>query len=367
MVSQDKPMDAEAEEKVVRTVAEVGMAEGTLDFFQNDGVVTGNVHRGGVVHGQGDVTVQGEIAGNEQGPGVVDIGGIAVVENSVSHAKVSARHMVIKGDVSDSVLRSELGGEVQGSLSDTQVTLGCRTGEIQTLRQCRVETQRIQRDMDELKVKIGLGGRRFVRDYPEVDLQLGEILVPLRKELRVDLRSFDEAIEGQEVANVDRALEEFYMRVMVGMLTRSNRHYVSRNPNRHKIFLKLIEGLRKHILAVHEYDMQKKRIMELAGTREQVLADLVKPARLSLRVRGKVGPNVTIQIQQIKGYFENPSGTVDFDEALASVKFTEEDDGPAVEYTDLEGQTETQPAEGDGLQNGTFSLQEGRVSWRPAG
>jgi len=356
----------EGQERKVRTVEDVTMGEGALDFYDSDGVISGNIYRGGVVRGLGDVTVQGMVSGEPNSLSTIDIRGIFVAECSVAGAKISARHAVVKEDVAHSTIRSELGAEVGGDLSETLVTLGQRSGEIQTLRQYRVDAQRIKQALDELKIRIGLAARRFVRDYPEVELQLGGILTPTRRELRVDLRPFYQAVENQSPENVERALEEFYLRVMVGMLTRANRSYVSRNPSRHKVFLKLIEELRRHILAVRESDMLQERTKELKGMREELLRELVKPMRCELRVGGEVGNNVTVQMLQFRGFHEKVEGTVEMDEAWATAKTVETEEGRRLDVTNLVGETKTTPIEENGMRNGTFALEDGTMVWRSA-
>ena len=356
----------EDQERKVRMVEEVTMGAGALDLYERDGVISGNISRGGVVRGLGDVTVQGMVSGEPDSLSVIDIRGIFIAEHAVACAKISARHAVMKEDVAHSTIRSELGVEVGGDLSETHVSLGNRSGEMQTLRQYRIDAQRIKQDLAELRIRIGLAARRFVRDYPEVELGLGGILTPTRRGLQVDLTSFYRAVEGQAPEKAERALEEFYLRVMVGMLTRANRRYVSRNPSRHKVFLKLIEELRRHILTVRDSDMLQKRTKELAGMREELLRDLVKPMRFELRVRGEVGNNVTVQMLQFRGFLETTSGAVEMNEAWATAKTVETEEGRRLEITNLMGETKTAPIEADGMRNGTFSLEDGTMVWRSA-
>jgi len=122
------------------------------------------------------------------------------------------------------------------------------------LNQKRLEARSFDQKISELTIQTGPAVRKFVRDYPQVDLKMGNILVPLKRELRVRLDQFYSAVGNVEGSKIDKALEEFYLRVVVGMLTRNNRVYISRNPIRHKIFSKLIEELRVHILKMRDLD-----------------------------------------------------------------------------------------------------------------
>tara|TARA_Y100000588_G_C13846900_1_gene750232 strand:- start:223 stop:624 length:402 start_codon:yes stop_codon:yes gene_type:complete len=124
-----------------------------------------------------------------------------VFEKDVRHATIRARHIVVRGDVSDVEPRSDLGVEIHDDLRDSLVSLGYRTGEIQDLNRQRVEMQASEKELSELEVRVGAGARSFARDYPQVNLQLGSILIPNQRELKVDLRSFYDALG--ERGNVD--------------------------------------------------------------------------------------------------------------------------------------------------------------------
>ncbi|MDA0747390.1 MAG: hypothetical protein O2954_12785, partial [bacterium] len=349
----------------VHTVDGVTLDGGAVEFHGQEGVITGNVQEGGVVRSDTDVVVQGELEGTENRPCNIDVGGFLKVDKSVTHAKIRARRVIIRGDVSHSVVHSDEGVEIRGNLSETSLTVGNRTTDLQTLRQLRVEYHRFDQQLDELKVRIGLGSRRFVRDYPQVDLQMGHILMPMPRELRVDLRPFYQAVKERDVAAVDKALEEFYLRVMVGALTRANKHYVSRNPSRHKVFLKLVEDLRVHIITIRSAD----KLQDLAGAvqdkRNVLLKTMDGKVPYRLVVGGAVSQGVGVQIMKFEEPEEGGAAATEMNKTVSEAKVVELKKGLGLEITDVNGKTQVRPLLEGVLQNGFFSFQEKAIVWTP--
>ncbi len=361
----EKKKDPE-QERQVHTVEEVTMEGGVVDFRDRNGVVSGNIYQGGVIRGDGDVLIQGAVKGEPQHPCKIEVAGAAVMESPVVDANITARRIVVHGDVAQSKMQVDLGAEVSGDLMETEVSLGNRTRDIHTLRHLRLEQKNSERNLDELKVRIGLTGRRFVRDYPQVELKMGYILVPTGRELRVDLKSFYKAVSDRDPEAVDRALEEFYLRVMVGSLTRVNRHYISRNPSRHKIFLKLIEDLRLHIMDIRQGDKLQERITPLVEQRQALLKELEQPAGCTLRVGGEVGDAVVVQLLQLHGFQETSTGSIEMEKSWVEAKTVTTVEGRTLEVRDLKGKMQVVPIEAEGLRNGTFALKNGSLVWRPA-
>ncbi len=131
------------------------------------------------------------------------------------------------------------------------------------MKRLRVDFQAVHQELSELEVRLGSVARQFVRDYHQVDLRLGNILNPTSKQLEVDLQPFYKALGDRSEAETDKALQEFYLRGVVGVLTRNNKGYMAQNPSRHKIFLKMIEEFRGHLVVVRREDARKARLSPL--------------------------------------------------------------------------------------------------------
>ncbi len=350
------------------TVNEVTMDGGTVDFRDRSGIVSGNVYRGGVIRGDKQLTVEGQVVGVPESRCSIEMGGNIQIENAAVGARISGRNVVIMGNADACQIQADNDIEIHGNFTNGQVVLGSRSGDIRRVNQLRIEERLADLRVNELKVQTSLAARKFIRDYPQVDLRMGNILVPQRRDLRVDLRQFYNAVETADVDKVDRALEEFYMRVVVGMLTRNNKNYISRNPSRHKIFLKMIEELRKHMLKIRELDKYQERVRILRRDNHELLESLKNPDQPpQFRVGGTVGGGVIVRFFRLKGFQETPSNTVEIDRETteARVVSLENNEGLTLEITSPDGEKSVQKIEGNTLSNGKFVPSGDSIVWRP--
>jgi len=360
----EKPEDTN--EPAVITLDEVTMEKGTIDFQDKDGVISGNVYRGAVLRGNKNIAVEGEIAGVSETKAIIEIAGDVQVEQSVTGAKIIANNVVVSGDVVDSQIQAEGYLEVHGNLTNSQVYVGSRNGQIKKLNQRRMEVRTVEQKISELTVQTSSAGRKFVRDYPQVDLKMGNILVPLKRELRVRLNQFYSAVGETTPEKIDKSLEEFYLRVVVGMLTRNNRAYISRNPSRHKIFLKLIEELRLHILKIRDLDKLQDRKTNLSKGNNEILRNLKSDDNQAyVRVGGLVGEGVSVTLVRLKDFQETPSGMMEVDKSVIEgrITTTEDSDQLVLEVTGPGGKDTVTPPEG-GFENGSFTVWEDDMLWQ---
>lgn len=286
-----------------------------------------------------------------------------MIEKSIRHARVRARHIVIRGDVTGGELQSDLGVEIQGDLRDSTVGLGYRTGEIQNLKRQRIEMQAADKELAGLDVRVGAGARKFIRDYPQVDLRLGSILTPSPRELKVDLKAFYDALGGQVQEDTGKRLQKFYLRVVVGMITKSNKAYISQNTSRRKIFLKVIEELREHLMLVLRADTIRMGLERLQSERNELLGGLGLAIPLRYRARGLVGEGCRIRALHLSGIQDSQSGQIEMDETWAEIKVLSSDLGPQLESWSLQGK-KTLFKLGALPKNGSFELIDGSVVWK---
>ena len=247
----------------VHKVEEVTVTK-EVDFHDHDGVVSGDVTQGGVIRGDGNLLICGEVTGAPNHPCLIEVAGQAVLERSVCHARIKAREVVASGDVDKSSLRLDLGATVKGSLLESEVCLGTHSADLARLRRFRADQQNVKEEIQALSQTNSLAARKFIKTYRQVDMSFGGILKPGKRELVVDLTTFYKAVKGKSFEEVDKALEEFILRVLVGGLTRNNKHYISQNPSRQKVFLRLIEEIRRHLLSVRNLDKLKEDLEEVS-------------------------------------------------------------------------------------------------------
>lgn len=368
MAEDDKanePEDVDGRQAI--TLDEVTMERGTVDFYDNDGVISGNVYRGAVLRGNANLAIEGEVLGVPETRSVIEVGGDVQVEESVAGAKITARNIVVSGDLVDSQIQAEGYLEVHGNVTNSQIHVGSHAGSIRLMNHKRMEARSVEQKISELTVQTSSAARKFVRDYPQVDLKMGNILVPLKRELRVKLAQFYAAVGTDDTAKIDKALEEFYLRVVVGMLTRNNKDYISRNPSRHKIFLKLIEELRIHILKIRDLDKYGDEKTALLKESNVLLKQLQAPeSEPYVRVGKTMGEGVSIGVVKLKGFQENSGGTVDIERITIDAKVMQPEDEESLVLevsSPAGGKTIVTPPEGEFL-NGTVSLWDDDLLWK---
>ncbi len=356
-----EPDDHAEEEEEVRVVPEVNAESGELNFGDQNGLIQGAVFRSSVISGRGHLSINGDVLGDERGTCQIEVDETLVVEKAVQHARIRARHIVVQGDVANSELHSDMGVEVRGDLRETVVSLGYRSGEITDLKRQRAAMQTIDKELSALEVKVGAGARKFIRDYPQVDLRLGSILIPGPGELKVDLNAFYNALGDRQDAA--RALQEFYLKVVVGMITRTNKGYVSQNPSRHRIFLKVIEELREHVMIVQRADQLRKDVEGLQLERNELLEGLEQAVPVRCRVRGEIHTGCRVRALQLSHVKDSSSGVIEMDETWAETKVQQSDIGPQLESWSLDGK-KTLFNLSENPKNGAFESVEGSVAWK---
>ena len=355
----------EEDEDELRVVQGVTAEGGELNFGDQNGLIEGAVYRNSVITGRGHVAIRGDVLGDDRGTCQIEVEETLVIEKSVRHARIRARHIVIRGDVRDTELHSDLGVEIRGDLSESMVSLGDRSGEIQDLKRQRLEMLASDKELAELDVRVSAGARKFIRDYPQVDLRLGSILTPGPRELNVDLTAFYDALADRRQADAQKPLQEFYLRVVVGMITRTNKAYISQNTSRQKIFLKVIEELREHVMLVQRADMLRRGLERVQSERNELLDGLGRAVPLRCRARGLIGEGCRIRALQLSSVHDSQSGQVEMGETWAEIKVQHSDIGPQLESWSLDGKKTLFKLENP-PKNGSFELIDGSVVWKAA-
>ncbi len=348
----------------VQFANEVTFDGGVVEFGDKDGEVNGNVYAGSVIRGKHDIVIRGAVAGSPRGQCVVEGGGDVVLQGSASFAKIRGHNIVAQGDVGDSKIFSDSDVEVGGNLSNTDVYVGSRSREIGLLGKVREEVRRIQSQIDESKVRSRSKARSFVRDYQQLDLRLGDILVQTKQGLSIDLNPFYRTLSAREESEVDLVLEEFFLKIVVSQLTRSNKDYISRNPGRRKIFFKLISDLRECLLMTRQEDKLCEANKEVSERRKGILKELKEGTSNKLTVGAQVMEKVFVQILKIHGFEETSQGTIEIEKQVAEAR-TEADNGSFILKTvDFKGRKKELPLRPQALTNGEFKILEEGIVWR---
>ncbi|MBK35844.1 MAG: hypothetical protein CME26_09985 [Gemmatimonadetes bacterium] len=155
------------------------------------------------------------------------------------------------------------------------------------------------------------------------------------------------------------------MRVVVGMITRTNKAYISQNPSRHRIFLKVIQELREHVMLVRRADELKNTVERLQSERNELLDGLGRAFPLRCRVRAEIGEGCRIRALQLSSVKDSQSGSVAMDETWSEMKVLKSDLGSQLEAWSLDGKKTLFKLE-EPPRNGPFELIETAVAWKKA-
>ncbi|MSS72140.1 MAG: hypothetical protein EXS64_11710 [Candidatus Latescibacteria bacterium] len=304
-MQRDRPKDNEATpweevERQLLEVAEITMQGGTLELAERDLKVTGNVYRGGVVRGAGGVSVQGHVAGNLTQRCVIEVGGDVVVKGDVQGARIRCRSLKVGGNLEQAEVLSDRAVEVGGRLVDTEVQVGIWGQEFAQIRALMREMAHLEAELNAMDGRMRMASRRFLRDYGTIDVQFGNVITKSRRGIEVDLKDIYRILRDRSEEEVDRGLQEFFFKVIVGALTRTNRTYVSQNPSRQNIFLKLVSELREHIVEVRTRDKLQANLKAVKDQQKELIDLLKAPTRWGVKVQGQVGPATTIRLLQFR-------------------------------------------------------------------
>ncbi len=171
-----------------------------------------------------------------------------IITGSIRHAQIRASRCFVVGaahPVQITTSRSTIvsgiihGGRfVNGNYEDTQRTIeslriSLRHGrdELESLSR-RVMTEEKRLDKACLALRIPL------------DFNVGKVVQHCDGRVGICLDAFYASVNGRPAQEVERALNEFFTRGIVGVITRQKRKYLVNYPAREKVFLQLISGLR---------------------------------------------------------------------------------------------------------------------------
>ncbi len=302
VVQKEYPADASGETgaRQVLEMNEVTMQGGTVEIGDRDLRVAGGFFQGGVVRGEGGVSVRGHVSGSLLHRCVIEVGGDVTVEGDIRGARIRCRSLRAGGGLEQVEVLTDQGVEVGGSLKGAEVQVGMRGAEHLEIKTLMRDVSRQEADLTAMEGGMRMASRRFQRDYANIDIQFGNIITKSRRGVEVDLKDLYRILHDRSEEEVDKGLQEFFFKVIVGALTRANRVYVSQNPSRQNIFLKLVSELREHLMEVRTRDKIQTRLNAFEKRRKELTESLLAPSPWGMAVHGQIGPETVIRLLQFK-------------------------------------------------------------------
>jgi hypothetical protein len=206
----------------------------------------------------------------------------------------------VEGNLEQVEVLSDREVEVGGRLAEAEVQVGMWGQEYAQIRGLARDISHGEAELNAVEGRIRMASRRFLRDYGTIDVQFGNVITRSRRGIEVDLKDIYRILKDRAEEEVDRGLQEFFFKVIVGALTRTNRAYVSQNPSRQNIFLKLVSELREHMMEVRARDKRQAHIQEIKRQQQELIEKVSAPTPWGVTVRGQVGPATTIRLLQFR-------------------------------------------------------------------
>jgi len=124
--------------------------------------------------------------------------------------------------------------------------------------------------------------------------EMGRIIRRSPDRISIDLSSVYQSLGEMPADQLALALNEFFAKGLIGVLSRANRQYLSGNPAREKVFLQLLGQLRELFLLVIRRDQARRKLETLEGQIDQWVADFYTAPR-RICVRGAVLPGAHME------------------------------------------------------------------------
>lgn len=279
---------------------ELSFTEGPLDLYEGTLVVLGDGGAGCVVRGQGNVIIQGGLEGNTRMPARIDVEGDVVIMGDVSNATVEANRVFVGKNISDAQINARSGLEVGGDLSASRVRVGdydLDRKKIDHLKK-RLDDAVWEREATERKLRMDEKrvDKLFKNTRMILAANVGRILQGKRNRLVVNLDPIYASLEGRNEQEVDKALQEFFAKAIVGLLTRANQHFLmSKNRHRQEIFKGVIRDVHDLFFLARKFDKQTRRCATLKEVLDEAIASL-QGRVVQIYVGGKCAPELAVSI-----------------------------------------------------------------------
>ena len=274
--------------RVLQNAPEPLVKEGltALDgIFQTEAgnvLVRGDVLGGVAVKITDALAVEGSVVGEISKPCRIEAVGDVIITGKVHHAEIRARTIHIGGEVRSSELVSCERIDVECDLIDVNVAAG-------DLEFCARRARDHQLRFAQHLAKLEMLKKQLERTSTGLKFGAAAIVLHEPDRIRIDFGKLYKLVGDKGEEEVTAALKEFFAKGLIGRL---NRAYIARNPAHERVFLQLIQGLRKLVFLSRRVDV----LMREMECEREALSELVKRINRTDRVvsvRGKVYPDTS--------------------------------------------------------------------------
>lgn len=265
---------------------------GSFDGDDRDILVQGALTDLLRVRGQGSLVVQGDIEGDPERPMRIEMQGDVIVTGSVFCAQIRASSCFVAGDVSRGQITTARSTTVSGIMHGGRFISGNYEDARRSIESLRMSLRHGRDEYESLSRRVMTEEKRLDKTCRALriplDFNVGRVVVHKEGRVAISLDAFYASVEGRPAQEVERALNEFFTRGIIGVITRQNRKYLVNYPAREKVFLQLIAGLRALFRDVMRRDNLGRSVEEMTG-RQQELVDCLSESDAFVEVGGVAG------------------------------------------------------------------------------
>lgn len=332
-----------ADGKIVE-VEEVGKDERSIDAGDAHLLAEQPLPPGIRLSGKRCVVIRGDFRGTQRSPNQVEIDGDLVVTGDIEEAQVSSNRIVVGGSVRSSQIRASLSADVAGDVVKSRLTAGDFQRSLKAIRE-------LEADVGRLKEKLELDARGLRLRQREVfriasmarltlHVGLGKFLQDDGSRLYVDLRPFYTIAGDRTDEDLNKAIDQFFHKVVVGALAKANRTRLIQSPSSQKTFKHLVRQLHELVRATRQSDLDERHLDEVNVAFGEKTAALCATEAV-VRLGGKLHPGTEIRFARpvVKA-----GERLEIEPEVATLAFDVDQKGrPRVISTDMKDQKQRLP------------------------
>lgn len=347
----------------------VSPADGQLMAGDADGLVTGNVLAGGVAESQKNIVVAGTVIGDSDHRCRIEAKAQVLLHAGAQYAHVVGERILIEENVDHCTLVSSQAIQIGGDVSISIIVMGEFRSRQQRWLRLEREVVDAEKSRDNVQMQLKFNSRRVLKTSKNTqvafDLNLGSVMVVRAIGLKIDLKPIYAVLKGENRASRDKAIEDFFDRVVIASLTKANTTYIATNKGRREVFLKILTQLRELFQMAREVDRLSEEFDAITGESQALLESFKNPAELTLTVSGRLGEGTEIEfvIPDVCG----EDGQVSIERTSAKMSVTAGETAGVYEITtsDPSGQQTRQQVARAELTGVAVSCSDGELGWQP--
>ncbi len=251
---------------------------GSFDGDDRDILVQGLLSDMLRIRGQGSLVIEGDVEGDAEHPMRLEVLGDVVITGSVRDAHIRASRCFVAGDVHQVQITTARSTTIGGIAHGGRFISGNYEEMRRTIESIRMSLRHGAVELESLSRRVlteekRLGKACLALRIP-LDFNVGRVVQHQDGRVKICLDAFYVSVEGRPAQEVDRALNEFFTRGIVGVITRQNRKYLVNYPAREKVFLQLISGLRALLRDVLRRDNLSRSVQDMDDQLQQHVESL---------------------------------------------------------------------------------------------